>query len=95
MKYKCKNLKEIFSRLRNGEYLECNRVFMHMHRSERDGKEYIFWCSGGASAERATLQNLRWLLEHLAIGAACRFRVRTPEEYERETGLKFFYWGLY
>lgn len=89
---KREKLAEIMRRLKDGEYLECNGCFMHFAWDGYAQHHTIRYTHYGGSAIRATIENLKWLLD--VIAESVDYVVRTPEEYKAQTGSDFFYWGI-
>lgn len=63
---KTKNLKRMYNDLRLGAIIDCNGCQIYRDYSERDKREYFFWRHYGASANRVTLSDLRWIVKVIA-----------------------------
>lgn len=84
---KKEKLEAILQRLQAGEKLACmaRRGVCYMYYSFG----YIHWCCFGSSAERPTIEGLRFILDKICESED--YEVMTPAELKAKTGRDWFY----
>ena len=60
------NLKAMYEHLRCGRTVNVNGCKIYRRRSRRGDRDYFFWERFGSSANKVTMQDLRWICKVIA-----------------------------
>ena len=66
MNTKENNLRRAFRDIKSGKIIKCKNCTIWYDYSKRNRRHYIYWQNYGSSADRPSLENLRWIFETVA-----------------------------
>ena len=72
---KTQNLKAMYEHLRCGRTINVNGCKIFRRRSRRGDRDYFFWEFFGSSANRVSMQELRWICKVIAESDDYEFEI--------------------